>query len=64
MLLTIMANTAIGKRDEQIRDMIILHYYAGKTLREIADNACISYAYVNVIQTKAFAFLEKYLENE
>ena len=55
---------ALSQMDERMRDVIILRFYDGKTLREIADNMGISYAYVKVIQNKAFAFLRNFLENE
>lgn len=55
---------ALSQMDERMRDVIILRFYDGKTLREIADNMGISYAYVKVIQNKAFAFLRSFLENE
>ena len=55
---------ALSRMDERMRDVIIFRYYDGKTLREIADNMGISYAYVKVIQNKAFDFLKKYLGNE
>lgn len=55
---------ALSQMDERMRDVIILRFYDGKTLREIADNMEISYAYVKVIQNKAFAFLRNFLGNE
>ena len=55
---------ALSQMDERMRDVIILRFYDGKTLREIADNMGISYAYVKVIQNKAVAFLRNFLENE
>ena len=55
---------ALSQMDERMRDVIILRFYDGKTLREIADNMGISYAYVKVIQNKAFAFLRSFLGNE
>lgn len=53
---------ALSDMDERQRDIIILRYYDGKTLREIADEMGISYAYVKVLQNKAFAFLKNYLD--
>lgn len=48
--------------DERERDIIILRFYKGKTLREISASLNISYAYVKVLQNKAFAKLKIYLE--
>ena len=53
---------ALSQMEERERDIIILRYYDGKTLREIADEMGISYAYVKVLQNKAFAFLKDFLE--
>lgn len=53
---------ALSQMEERERDVIILRYYDGKTLREIAEQMGISYAYVKVIQNKAFAFLKNFLE--
>ena len=55
---------ALSQMDERMRDVIILRYYDGKTLREIAELMGISYAYVKVIQNKAFAFLKNFLGND
>ena len=52
---------ALEQMDERERDIIILRYYSGKTLREIADQLGISYAYVKVLQNKAFATLKEKL---
>ena len=48
---------ALEKLDEREQDIIIQHFYHGKTLREIADAMDISYAYVKVLQNKAFSAL-------
>lgn len=55
---------ALSRMDQRMRDVIILRYYDGKTLREIAGKMGLSYAYVKVIQNKAFDFLRNYLGNE
>lgn len=52
---------ALETLDERERDIIILRFYSGKTLKEIAGNMGISYAYVKVLQNKAFEKLRKYL---
>ncbi len=43
------------------RDIIILHYYSGKTLKEIAEKLGISYSYVKILQNKALEHLRKKL---
>ena len=55
---------ALEALDERERDIIILRFYKGKTLTEIAKQMGISYAYVKVLQNKAFHVLKKYLGNE
>ena len=47
--------------DERERDIIVLRYYSGKTLKEIAEGMDISYAYVKVLQNKALDKLKKIL---
>ena len=54
---------ALENLDERERDIIILRFYSGKTLKEIAETMHISYAYVKVLQNKALAALKKYFEN-
>ncbi len=51
---------ALESMDERERDIIILRFYKGMTLTEIANNMGISYAYVKVLQNKAFGVLKKY----
>lgn len=48
---------------ERERDIIIMRYYSGKTLREAGERLNISYAYVKVLHRKALAELEKFMEN-
>ena len=55
---------ALERLDERERDIIVLHYYSGKTLKEIAGTMNISYAYVKVLQNKALGSLKKYFENQ
>ncbi len=52
---------ALERLDERERDIIILRYYSGKTLKEIAEKMGISYAYVKVLQNKALGDLKKYM---
>lgn len=51
---------ALEALPERERDLIVLHYYSGKTLREIAEQMDISYAYVKVLHNKALAAMKKY----
>ncbi len=52
---------ALESLDERERDIIIMRFYKGKTLREISEQMGISYAYVKVLQNKAFAVMKEYL---
>ena len=52
-MLEVLAKT-LETLDERERDIIILRFYSGKTLREISSQMGISYAYVKVLQNKAF----------
>ena len=55
---------ALETLDERERDIIILRFYCGKTLREISSQMSISYAYVKVLQNNAFAKIRKIFENQ
>lgn len=55
---------ALETLDERERDIVILRYYSGKTLRDISEQMDISYAYVKVLQNNAFAKLRKFLEKQ
>lgn len=48
---------ALEKLDSRERDIIILRYYSGCTLKEIAERLGISYAYVKILHNKALALL-------
>lgn len=50
--------SALESLEERERDIIILRFYKGKTLTEIAKQMGISYAYVKVLQNKAFDALK------
>ena len=52
---------ALETLDQRERDIIILRYYSGKTLKEIAEKYGISYAYVKILQNKAMTKLKKIL---
>ena len=55
--------SALESLNERERDIIILRFYKGKTLTEIAEQMGISYAYVKVLQNKAFGAMKNFLEN-
>ena len=52
---------ALETLDKRERDIIILRYYSGKTLKEIAGKLGISYSYVKILQNKALEHLRKNL---
>lgn len=52
---------ALEKLDSRTRDIIILHYYSGCTLKEIAERLDISYAYIKILHKKALALLREIL---
>ena len=54
--------SALERLPERERDILILRYSSGRTLKEIAAQMGISYAYVKVLQNKALAGLRKMLE--
>ncbi len=51
---------ALESLDTRERDIIVLRYYSGMTLKEIAEKMNISYAYVKVLQNKALSQLRKF----
>lgn len=53
---------ALEELEERERDIIVLRYYSGKTLKEIAEQMDISYAYVKILQNKALKKLKNFLE--
>lgn len=55
---------ALETLEERERDIIILRFYCGKTLREISSQVSISYAYVKVLQNNAFAKIKNFFENQ
>lgn len=60
-MLELLAN-ALNTLDERERDIIILRFYFGKTLRQISAQMGISYAYVKVLQNTAFSKLKNLLQ--
>ena len=51
---------ALEKLDERERNIIIRRYYSGMTLKEIAAQMDISYAYVKLLHNKALSALREY----
>lgn len=49
--------SALEKLGERERDLIILHYYSGLKLNEIAEKMDISYSYVKILHKKALVEL-------
>ena len=48
---------ALERLTERERDIIILHYYSGKTLKNIAEKMNISYSYVKLLHGNALKAL-------
>lgn len=46
------------------RDLILLHYYKGLTLKEVADKMGMSYINAKVIHKKALSALRNYFQEE
>ena len=59
-MLELLAN-ALEILDKRERDIIILRYYSGRTLKEISAQMGLSYSYVKALQNKAFEKMKKYL---
>ena len=55
---------ALKELDERSRDIIIMRFYMGKTLKEIAEQLNISYAYVKLLQNNAFAKMKDFLQED
>lgn len=51
---------ALEHLDERQRNIIVLRYYSGKTLKEIAQTLDISYAYVKILHNKALGELKAF----
>lgn len=52
---------ALEKLDQRSRDLIILHYYSGLTLKDVASRMSMSYANVKIIHNKALNQLKFYM---
>lgn len=50
---------ALKALDTRERDIVILRFYSGKTLKDIAAQMGISYAYAKVLQSRALGSLKK-----
>lgn len=57
--LEVLAN-ALEELDERSRNIVILHYYNGLTLKSIADSIGISYSHTKLLHNKALLELKKY----
>lgn len=53
---------ALERLNERERDIIILHYYSGRTLKDIAQIMSISYSYVKLLHSDALKALRKYID--
>ena len=53
---------ALEKLPQRERDVIILHYYSGISLREISEAIGMSYSNMKIIHRKALAGLKKHLD--
>lgn len=53
---------ALETLDERERDIIILHYHSGLTLKDVADRVGISYAYVKILHNKALSRMKDFLD--
>lgn len=53
---------ALLQLDERSRDIIVLHYYSGKSLKETAAAMGISYSYIKLLHTNALKALRIIIE--
>lgn len=51
---------ALEKLNERERDIVILHYYSGLTLKEISTRMDISYSYTKLLHNNALSHLQKF----
>lgn len=52
--------SALEKLDDRSRKLVIMHYYEGKTLKEVAEELDISYIYAKVLHQKVLNKLKNY----
>lgn len=53
---------ALSRLGERERDIIILHYYSGRTFRDIAQTMSISYSYTKLLHSNALKELRKIID--
>lgn len=53
---------ALGRLNERERDIIILHYYSGRALKDIAQIMSISYSYTKLLHLNALKALLKIID--
>lgn len=53
---------ALERLSERERDIIILHYYSGRTLKDIAEAMGISYSYTKLLHGGALKALRKHID--
>lgn len=53
---------ALEQLEQRKRDIIILHYYSGYTLKQTAEKMQMSYANVKIIHAKALSELKKLMK--
>ena len=54
--------SALERLNERERDIIILRYYSGRTLKDIAEAMGISYSYTKLLHSNALKALKKYID--
>lgn len=52
---------ALSRLDERERDIIVLHYYSGRTLKDIAQIMSISYSYTKLLHSNALKALREFI---
>ncbi|MBR1892829.1 MAG: hypothetical protein IJ815_04795 [Lachnospiraceae bacterium] len=60
--LSAMLADALEKLDMRLCDIVLLHYYGGKTLKEIASAMNMSYPNMKILHKKALGQLRKLLD--
>lgn len=53
---------ALEKLDERDRNLVVLHYYSGLTLKEAALKLGMSYSNAKLVHNKSIVLLRQYLE--
>lgn len=54
--------SALERLNERERDIIVLHYYSGRTLKDIAEAMGISYSYIKLLHSNALKTLRKFID--